>query len=69
METQTLDRAVATIESEIWAELQKVEPGQRRSVEVAGLEAMRDRVMQRVRCLTTGEGCGATIAGLDIGWF
>jgi hypothetical protein len=72
METQTpdrLDQAVAQIESEIWQELQKIDPDQRRSVEIAGLEAMRDKIRQRVRCLTTGEDCGATIAGVDLDWF
>jgi hypothetical protein len=69
METQILERAVAKIESEIWAELQKIAPDQRRSIEVAGLEAMRNSIAQRVRCLTTGEDCGATIAGMEIGWF
>jgi len=72
MEAQTLDRldqTVAQIESEIWQELQKIDPDQRRSIEIAGLEAMRDKISQRVRCLTTGQGCEAKIGGIDIGWF
>jgi hypothetical protein len=73
MESQTLDRTaeqrVARLEAEIWTELKKIDPEQRRSVEAAGLEAMRDCIAKRVRCLTTGQDCEAQIGGLDIGWF
>ena len=73
MESQTLDRTVeqrvAQIEAEIWVELNKINPEHRRSVEVAGLEAMRDCIVKRVRCLTTGQDCETQIGGLDIGWF
>jgi hypothetical protein len=60
--------AIAERIEQIRSEIAKLPEDQQNAARLAGLNAMFEKVCQRVRCINRGENC-EQIGGIDIGWF